>query len=115
MIDASNGECSIVDMIIDLAESTKKRVVAEGISTQKQLCYLRDKADMLAQGFLIAKPMPVDQFEKMAGTHLDLNLDGKNPMGNNIAQEITARLKKLSSPSAEASIQIAGGKGTRAD
>ena len=67
---------------------------------------------MLGQGFLIAKPMPVEQFEKMAGTHLDLNIGGKNPMELNIAQEITARLKKLSSPSAEASIQMAGGKGT---
>ncbi|MGI9329964.1 MAG: EAL domain-containing protein [Gammaproteobacteria bacterium] len=112
MIDASNGECSIVDMIIDLAESAKKRVVAEGISTQKQLAYLTDKADMLGQGFLIAKPMPVEEFAKMAGVHLEPGIGDQNPMKLDISQEITARLKKLSSPSADANIQIAGGKGT---
>lgn len=59
--EKDNG--AIVSAVISLAHDLGVRVVAEGVETQEQLNYLAEKKCDEAQGYLIAKPMSVDQFE----------------------------------------------------
>ena len=40
-------------------------VVCEGVETEEQASYLKAIHCDLAQGYLYAKPMPMDEFEKL--------------------------------------------------
>jgi EAL domain-containing protein (putative c-di-GMP-specific phosphodiesterase class I) len=42
--------------------------VAEGVETEEQLTVLRAMGCDINQGFLLHKPMPADQVEKLFGT-----------------------------------------------
>lgn len=55
---------AIVKAIIDMSHSIKLRTVAEGVETEDQLMLLRDQGCDVAQGFLIRKPIPPEQFEQ---------------------------------------------------
>ena len=54
----------IVRSIIDLAHNLGLSVVAEGVETQEVLDHLNRLGCDIAQGYLIAKPMPANEFEK---------------------------------------------------
>jgi len=54
----------IVKSIIDLAHNLGLSVVAEGVETKETLDHLDKLGCDIAQGFLIAKPMPANEFEK---------------------------------------------------
>jgi diguanylate cyclase (GGDEF)-like protein/PAS domain S-box-containing protein len=56
---------AIVGAIIDLAHALKLAVVAEGVETVEQLAMLRDLGCDVAQGFLMGKPMPREDFERL--------------------------------------------------
>jgi diguanylate cyclase (GGDEF)-like protein/PAS domain S-box-containing protein len=56
---------AIVGAIIDLAHALELAVVAEGVETEEQLELLRRLGCDVAQGFLIGKPMPKDEFERL--------------------------------------------------
>lgn len=61
-----NGEDSeILQTIILIAKSLKMRVIAEGIETEAQLALLQNLGCDFGQGYLMAKPMPKDDMEKM--------------------------------------------------
>jgi EAL domain-containing protein (putative c-di-GMP-specific phosphodiesterase class I)/DNA-binding response OmpR family regulator len=60
--DDTSGS-SIVQAIINLAHEFGLRVVAEGIENQAQLEHLRQAGANVAQGYLIARPMPLADFE----------------------------------------------------
>ena len=51
---------AIVIGMIGVAHSTGRLVVAEGVETPGQLAMLRDYGCDAAQGFLLARPMPVE-------------------------------------------------------
>jgi len=53
---------ALVDAIIAMAHSLGLKVVAEGVETQVQFDYLRRRNCEEAQGFLISKPVPADEF-----------------------------------------------------
>jgi diguanylate cyclase (GGDEF)-like protein len=57
----------IVKSIISLAHSLEIRVNAEGVETHPQLQALRDQGCDEFQGFLLARPKPVDQLNHEAG------------------------------------------------
>ncbi|HLM01489.1 MAG TPA: EAL domain-containing protein [Pyrinomonadaceae bacterium] len=60
------GENSeILQTIISLAKNLKMRVIAEGIETENQLTLLRNLGCDYAQGYLLAKPMPREEMEKL--------------------------------------------------
>lgn len=56
---------TIVSYVIKMAKSLGLVVLFEGIETESQAKFLIDNDCDLAQGYLFAKPMPIDDFEKM--------------------------------------------------
>ena len=59
----------IVRSTIDMAHNLGLTVVAEGIETEETYCKLVELGSDMAQGFLISKPLPVEEFDEfLAGT-----------------------------------------------
>jgi len=54
--------------IIDLSRHLELRTVAEGIETEEQLCRLREFGCAFGQGFLLARPMPIDRLRTLLAT-----------------------------------------------
>ncbi|VXC92911.1 putative bifunctional diguanylate cyclase/phosphodiesterase [Sphingomonas sp. 8AM] len=52
---------AIVDAMLGLAQRLGIVVVAEGVETEEQAAYLRDRHCPLAQGYLFGRPMPAGQ------------------------------------------------------
>ncbi len=55
----------IVGETISLAQKLDMRIVAEGIETREQVDFLAEKNCDLIQGYFFAKPMSVEEFEKL--------------------------------------------------
>jgi diguanylate cyclase (GGDEF)-like protein/PAS domain S-box-containing protein len=60
-IDRGPQNLEIVRAVQQLGQALGRRVVAEGIETAEQLSVLRDMGVDAGQGYLLARPMPVDQ------------------------------------------------------
>jgi EAL domain-containing protein (putative c-di-GMP-specific phosphodiesterase class I) len=55
----------IVSNIVDMAKHLNLNVISEGVETEKQVDFLRDIGCDMAQGFVFAKPEPVETYEKL--------------------------------------------------
>lgn len=55
----------IIKKIIELAHDLSIRTVSEGVETKEQADFLRQAGCDIAQGYYFARPMPVDDFEKL--------------------------------------------------
>jgi diguanylate cyclase (GGDEF)-like protein/PAS domain S-box-containing protein len=53
---------AIIKSIIELSHSLNLKVVAEGVQTEDQLCFLKDTKCDSIQGYLISKPVNVSDF-----------------------------------------------------
>lgn len=62
-IGVSDRADSVLSSIVRLARWLNIPVVAEGVETVRQLDYLRGIGCSMAQGFLLARPMPPDDFD----------------------------------------------------
>jgi sensor c-di-GMP phosphodiesterase-like protein len=51
--------------IIDLAKSLNLHIVAEGIETQNQLIFFRDRGCHAMQGFLYSPPVPAEEVQTL--------------------------------------------------
>jgi len=58
------SDAAISSAIIDLAHSLKLSVIAEGVETEAQYRFLADRGCELFQGFLLARPAPLDEVER---------------------------------------------------
>jgi EAL domain-containing protein (putative c-di-GMP-specific phosphodiesterase class I) len=61
-VPASDDAGTLVRMIIAMARSLKKEVIAEGVETEEHIAFLLDNGCHLAQGFGISRPLPVEEF-----------------------------------------------------
>jgi diguanylate cyclase (GGDEF)-like protein len=63
-MDEDSAHAAIVRSVIDLGHNLSMRVVAEGIETDAVLDRLRSIGCDQAQGYLLARPMPVDRLHE---------------------------------------------------
>ena len=63
-----SSACAIATSIIDLAKNMHMSTLAEGIETPEQSTYLQSIACEEAQGYLFAKPMPLDDLKEWLRT-----------------------------------------------
>ncbi len=61
-LPAGHADAAIVRSAIDLAHNLGLEVLAEGVETEAAFEWLRERGCEQAQGFLIGKPMPAEQF-----------------------------------------------------
>jgi len=73
MLDDSQS-LDIVTAIVDLANSLKLKIVAEGIETTEQKIKLKALGCEIGQGFLMGKPMPFDKItQQLSSIHSSKN------------------------------------------
>ncbi|MCT4563208.1 MAG: EAL domain-containing protein [Maledivibacter sp.] len=63
MIDMNTA--AIVNTIIDIGKNLKLNVIAEGIETPEQELYLKENSVFIGQGYLLCKPLPAEEIEKI--------------------------------------------------
>ena len=63
-IEDNNAQI-IVNNVVNLAKSLKLNVVAEGVETKIQAEFLKDIGCDMAQGYVFAKPMPLNEYEEL--------------------------------------------------
>ena len=73
-VSKSQADNAIVTAILTMAFALDLEVVAEGIETPEQLNYLIDNHCQIGQGYLLARPMPSDDFDNMLHSQRILNL-----------------------------------------
>lgn len=64
---------AIAEAVIAMAHSLKLKVVAEGVETQDQLTFLKEKRCDRMQGFFFSRPVPPAQFEALIGEDMMIN------------------------------------------
>ena len=57
----------IVDGIIRIANDLSLKIISEGVETQEQVDFLVQSGCHIVQGYYFAKPMPIGEFEYLAG------------------------------------------------
>ena len=55
-------DSTVVESLLAIGRTLQLDVVAEGVETELQLDYVRDRGCDRAQGYLLARPMPAEQF-----------------------------------------------------
>lgn len=63
-ITTDPDDAAIVAGIIALAQSLRLQVVAEGVETEEQEAFLRQKGCDMIQGYYLSQPLPLAQFEQ---------------------------------------------------
>ncbi|WP_421185622.1 EAL domain-containing protein [Aeromonas enteropelogenes] len=60
-IETDDLKQSVLDAIIAFGHESKMEMIAEGVETQEQLAYLAAREVYLIQGYVYAKPMPLEK------------------------------------------------------
>ena len=66
-IPHDRNDMEITAAVIAMAHKLGLAVVAEGIETEEQLQFLRQHRCDTGQGFLLAKPMPLEKLAELQG------------------------------------------------
>lgn len=64
---ADLGASTIIDVLVELANSLGMGIVAEGVEHEEQIEKLREKGVTAAQGYVFAPPLPAKLFLELAG------------------------------------------------
>jgi len=56
---------AVCDAILRLGQSLGTRVIAEGVETERQLAFLRQRRCDEVQGYFFGKPVPLEEFERI--------------------------------------------------
>ena len=60
---STERERIVITNIVKMAQELHMKIVSEGVETKEQAAFLRSIHCDMAQGYLYAKPMPVDEYE----------------------------------------------------
>ena len=60
-LDSDPQAASIVSAFLQLAGGLEMETLAEGIETEAELAFLRERGCRLGQGFLFARPVPPEE------------------------------------------------------
>ncbi|MGB4673034.1 MAG: EAL domain-containing protein [Azovibrio sp.] len=58
------SDAALVDVILSVARHLRLKVVAEGVETPDQASFLTARGEMLLQGYLYGRPVPIEDFLK---------------------------------------------------
>ena len=64
-VPVNPASATLAETIITMAHALGKEVVAEGVETEEQMQFLREHGCDIAQGFYLARPMPVAQITEL--------------------------------------------------
>ena len=67
-VGIQSGSAAIVEAIIALAHKLKLEIVAEGVEQEVQKKFLIRGGCSSMQGFLLGRPLPIAEFERVYGT-----------------------------------------------
>ncbi len=70
-IEVDENNRALCEAIIVMAHKLNLKVIAEGVETEAQKAVLESIGCDFAQGYLFAKPLPVDEFEAYSKQHLN--------------------------------------------
>jgi diguanylate cyclase (GGDEF)-like protein len=63
--DASNPDgAALISSIVTLAQKLRLRVIAEGVETEEQKCFLQELGCDHMQGYLFGRPLPREEFKR---------------------------------------------------
>ena len=69
-IEVDKNSEAITSAIISMGHALNLEVVAEGVETEDQLAFLKDRACNEVQGFLFSKPLPAFELSVLLSDHL---------------------------------------------
>jgi EAL domain-containing protein (putative c-di-GMP-specific phosphodiesterase class I) len=64
-IAQDSNNAALTTAIIDMARTLRLRVIAEGVETQDQLDFLRDRHCDEVQGYLLSRPLTAPAFQQL--------------------------------------------------
>lgn len=76
-IPADRDDAAIVETIIVMADRLGLKIIAEGVETEEQMMFLRQRGCCEMQGYYFARPMPAENLEAFLSHHNSQNLRAK--------------------------------------
>jgi EAL domain-containing protein (putative c-di-GMP-specific phosphodiesterase class I) len=70
-IPNDKNDMEITSAVIAMAHKLGLKVIAEGIETHEQMDFLRENGCEMGQGFLLARPAPLDEIMKFIDVEMD--------------------------------------------